>query len=141
MNANPFTDLRHAAHLSSGEAVVFEQPARRALVIGFRGTDLFNLGAVGDIQADASIFFGHASSRFDWAVECFDLLRSRYPRHSVTLTGHSLGGAMALYVGRKRAVDAVAFNPGMGVPWHLGWMQNWRSNRLATLRNMLGQAR
>jgi hypothetical protein len=50
-------------------------------------------------------------SRFDRAEQLYKSANEKYP--FVDLTGHSLGGSLADYIGRKFGENATIFNPGV----------------------------
>jgi hypothetical protein len=96
---------------STDNASTFIRPDGTA-IIAYRGTRPTNLD---DLNADASILAGqHRSNdthpRFIEAQNHYNFVKSKYD--FVDLTGHSLGGTLADYVGRTNDERAVVFNPG-----------------------------
>ena len=91
------------------------------VVIAFRGTDLSNpMTAIMNIMADAS-FVGNQTPTTDLVMETEDAASfvrqviTAYPNANITLTGHSLGGALAQLVGQAANLDTYTFNaPGAG---------------------------
>ncbi|AYR04604.1 putative lipase [Chrysochromulina parva virophage Larry] len=89
------------------------------VVIGFRGTDSTLMNLYDDI-ADVEIAAGlpetslpsYIPSRFKTGEDVFKQVQKAYPGYDMTLTGHSLGGSVARYVGDRNAVKAVVFNSG-----------------------------
>jgi hypothetical protein len=89
------------------------------VVIGFRGTDSSLMNLYDDI-ADVEIAAGlpetslpsYIPSRFKTGEDVFKQVQKAYPGYDMTLTGHSLGGSVARYVGDRNAVKAVVFNSG-----------------------------
>lgn len=51
--------------------------------------------------------------RFDRADDLFDATQKKYGKGNVGLTGHSLGGALAVMQGRRSNVRSISFNPGL----------------------------
>ncbi len=100
--------------LSDDHAVTVLTPTGNA-IIGYRGTDPWNIY---DIGADALILSGYHRekmnilpfTRFERASDHFTHVSNKYDVSSVT--GHSLGGSVSDFVGRKHDVNAYAFNPG-----------------------------
>lgn len=100
--------------LSDKNSVVLTD--RDSVVISYRGSDFSN---VGDIYTDANILIGRhrmpiPSQRFYEAEEKYLAAKTNYAG-DITLTGHSLGNTLALYVGRKHSVRSVGFNTGSSV--------------------------
>jgi len=99
--------------LSGKNAVVLKNGKK--VVISYRGTDLLNPG---DIFADAEILLGRdkvklfLNDRFDSANQLYEKVKQEYPESDITLTGHSLGSAQAIYVGTKNNIKSVSFNEG-----------------------------
>ena len=89
------------------------------VVIGFRGTDSSLMNIYDDI-ADLEIGAGlpetslpsYFPSRFKTGENVFKQVQKAYPGYDMTLTGHSLGGSVARYIGDRNAVKAVVFNAG-----------------------------
>lgn len=106
---------------SDDESVVYKHDhkddADRDITIAYRGTDVKNYK---DIFADMSILGGMIKSdlydnpmpRFQRALSKYDRVRTAYPDDIIQTTGHSLGGTMALLVGKKRDAHAYGFNVG-----------------------------
>jgi hypothetical protein len=99
--------------LSNKNAVVMNKGDD--IVISYRGTDLKNPS---DLLADAEILLGRdkikifLNDRFDEANELYTKVKNKYPKSDITLTGHSLGSAEAIYVGTKNNTKSVSFNEG-----------------------------
>jgi hypothetical protein len=96
---------------SNNNASTFIRPDGTA-ILAYRGTRPTNLD---DLNADASILAGQHRTdiphpRFVEAVNHYNYVKNKYPQ--LDLTGHSLGGMLADYVGRMNDEKAVVFNPG-----------------------------
>jgi len=96
---------------STNNASTFIRPDGTA-IIAYRGTRPTNFD---DINTDAAILAGqHRSNdphpRFVEAVNHYNYVKAKYD--NVDLTGHSLGGTLADYVGRMHDERSVVFNPG-----------------------------
>ena len=114
---------------SDDHAVTIVKPNGSA-VIAYRGTHVSLNDAMSDydLAADALILGGYhrngfvragvdfmtrafnQHTRFQRAEERYEDVKRMYPE--VTLTGHSLGGQLASYVGRKHGEKAIMFNKG-----------------------------
>ena len=100
---------------SSNNHVVYRNHHTNHTVVAFRGTDPSKSG---DLVADAHIAMGtqKLSKRFKEAEDTYKRLRSQLaPGSEITLTGHSLGGALANHVSKTFDEHATTFNPGAGV--------------------------
>ena len=96
---------------SNNNASTFIRPDGTA-IIAYRGTRPTNFD---DINTDAAILAGQHRTdtphpRFVEAVNHYNYVKTKYD--NVDLTGHSLGGTIADYVGRMHDEKAVVFNPG-----------------------------
>jgi len=96
---------------STDNASTFIRPDGTA-ILAYRGTRPTNLD---DLNTDAAILAGQHRTdilhpRFVEAVNQYDYVKAKY--NNVDLTGHSLGGTLADYVGRMNDEQAVVFNPG-----------------------------
>ena len=96
---------------STDNASTFIRPDGTA-ILAYRGTRPNNLD---DLNTDAAILAGQHRTdmphpRFVEAVNHYDYVKAKY--NNVDLTGHSLGGTLADYVGRMNDEQAVVFNPG-----------------------------
>lgn len=101
--------------LSSRYSTVYSNKNGRA-VIAYRGTVPHNLS---DLYADATDIFGSSrklvdSPRFAQADKLYTRTVAKYGKKNVQVTGHSLGGSQAMYVGRRHGVKGIAFEPGIG---------------------------
>tara|TARA_R110002012_G_C11556192_1_gene602949 strand:- start:73 stop:888 length:816 start_codon:yes stop_codon:yes gene_type:complete len=96
---------------STNNASTFIRPDGTT-IIAYRGTRPTNFD---DLNTDASILAGqhHTDTphpRFVEAQNHYDFVKSKYD--FVDLTGHSLGGTLAGYVGRQTGEHTVVFNAG-----------------------------
>jgi hypothetical protein len=96
---------------SNNNASTFIRPDGTA-ILAYRGTRPTNFD---DINTDAAILAGQHRTdlphpRFIEAVNHYNFVKDKY--NNVDLTGHSLGGTLADYVGRMNDEKAVVFNPG-----------------------------
>jgi len=91
-------------------------------ILAFRGTDPFGYDTKADLGADFNILIGAnrdnmdtnllQPTRFQHAEDKFNAVEQKYGKDNLMLSGHSLGGGIADYIGRKNSVDAVVFNAG-----------------------------
>ena len=99
--------------LSNKNATVLNNDNK--VVISYRGTDLKNPS---DLIADTEILLGrdkikiNLHDRFDEANNLYNKVKDEYPNSDITLTGHSLGSAEAIYVGTKNNTRSISFNEG-----------------------------
>jgi hypothetical protein len=102
------------SELSNDIAVTIIRPDGSAIV-AFRGTDP---SSAYDLTADALIAFGVQresgtaipGSRFERAENLYKSANDKYT--NVDLSGHSLGGTLAHYIGAKYGENFVTFNQG-----------------------------
>jgi hypothetical protein len=103
--------------LMDGPSALWSQPNSTTFVkdgkavISYRGTNITDMA---DLAADAAIAIGwnHMSGRFWEADRTYQAAVKKYGADNVEVTGHSLGGAEALYVARKYGAGGTVFNPG-----------------------------
>jgi hypothetical protein len=85
------------------------------VVIAFRGT-MFQASLIGmaNLNADYGFGSGNPTSELQQYCEAAALFVSQvqqyYNNANITLTGHSLGGALALMVGKASGISAIGFN-------------------------------
>ncbi len=65
-------------------------------------------------DSDLGMFFGQLSSQFPQALEFYDDVKEAYPGKKITVTGHSLGGALSSYVASNRNVRCDNINGATG---------------------------
>lgn len=84
------------------------------IVVAFRGTDL------GSLRDWATNFSITEPDQHKEAYAHVSNLRTKYPKARFTVTGHSLGGAIALNMSlRLKGVEAIAFNSSPRAFWGL----------------------
>jgi hypothetical protein len=85
-------------------------------VVAFRGTNITSAdigGSAGDVGADVMLGVGMNTSHFGQGEDFLAGLQAQGP---ITITGHSLGGAMAQIVGNRARLPFATFNaPGVAV--------------------------
>ena len=91
-------------------------------ILAFRGSDPFGYDTRADLGADLNILLGAnrdnmdtnllQPARFQHGEDKFNAVEQKYGKDNLMLTGHSLGGGIADYLGRKHSIDAVVFNAG-----------------------------
>jgi len=93
-------------------AAVYTHDKDDSIYITYNGTDFSNAD---DVKADGYIVAGEESKseHFQYADKLFKQVKAKYPDKDIHLTGHSLGGATAAYVGCKnKAASVTTFNRG-----------------------------
>jgi hypothetical protein len=105
--------------LTEPEYVTAVNEEQQKIVVAFRGTDS-SLTNISDDIADLEIAAGLAEtpilsyvpSRFKTGENIYKQVKEQYPDYELRLTGHSLGGTVARYIGDKYKEKAVVFSPG-----------------------------
>ena len=105
--------------LTEPEYVTAVNEEQQKIVVAFRGTDS-SLTNISDDIADLEIAAGLAEtpilsyvpSRFKTGENIYKQVKEQYPDYELNLTGHSLGGTVARYIGDKYKEKAVVFSPG-----------------------------
>ena len=82
-------------------AAAFESPEGE-IIIAYRGTQPETSE---DLLTDAAMVFGFLNKQFEQALEFYDDVKKENPSKNISLTGHSLGGALASYVAINRKVQ------------------------------------
>jgi esterase/lipase len=103
--------------LTEKEYLTAVNPQDKKVVIAFKGTDPKNIY---DDIADVEIGLGLAEtpilsyipSRFNTAENIYKEVKNKYPDYEINLTGHSLGGTTARYIGDRYNEKAVVFSAG-----------------------------
>ena len=110
----------------------FDEKTKK-ITISFKGTDS---GMVNDSKANEAIYNNGSSGnkQFEDALFFYKMIKKKYPQYDIQLTGHSLGGALAEYVGGVTGVKTYAFNPA-GVPTGLDGRKF--SNNITIVRSTL----
>jgi hypothetical protein len=105
--------------LTEPEYITAINEDEKKIVVAFRGTDS-TLTNIYDNIADLQIAFGLAEtpvlsyipSRFSTGEAIYNKVKKMYPDYQISLTGHSLGGSVAHYIGDKYNEKSVVFNAG-----------------------------
>lgn len=97
--------------LSDTKISVFYHPKQQRPVVVYRGT-----ADVQDVGDDRDVLLGMQSTnpRFQEALQRAERAEAKY-RASPRLYGHSLGGAKAIYVAKKKGYEAQVANPLLGL--------------------------
>ena len=107
--------------LSTLSTVVFEEEAAKLLIVACRGQWSRERGdpnGAGDpddtsLQMMEPTITGHP--RFAETRRIVLQLLAQFPAHRIALTGHSLGGAVAVALSEELGLPAVVFNPAAPV--------------------------
>lgn len=105
--------------LTEPEYVTAINEEQQKIVVAFRGTDS-SLTNISDDIADLEIAVGLAEtpilsyipSRFKTGENIYKQVKEQYPDYELNLTGFSLGGTVARYIGDRYKEKAVVFSPG-----------------------------
>ena len=99
-------------------AAAFLSPDKTQVIVAIRGTVLTpGLASLEDIAADASFLTSQATPALDAivsdAARFVATIQSEYKGATITVTGHSLGGAVAQLIGAESHLATESFNaPG-----------------------------
>ena len=92
------------------QAAVYQNTTTNEIVIAIAGTN-----GASDARDCADIVDGRKPPQFDIAQSLYEKVLEQHSGSSISLTGHSLGGACASYIATQYNVDATTFNaPGIG---------------------------
>lgn len=89
--------------LSSLQFDIWENTASLETIIAFKGTDEFADWPAGNFGVGVSIPYKSAK-------KMVNIYRKKFPNRQVSLTGHSLGGGLALSVSVWEGLEATVFN-------------------------------
>ena len=104
--------------LSQKSRTVFYNKARNKAVIAYKGTTPSLNPIHSDLAADLGILANvpkYLIGRFRGAEKVYNQTKKKYGKDNIEVTGHSLGGSQALYIGRKYGAKGTAFEPGVGL--------------------------
>lgn len=98
---SPYWTVKQTFHQNNGlDAVLFETKnnfpflkGEKIQVLAFAGT---NIGQGGDLKADIALAFGNESNQSEAAKELINSFRNSKEYTNLYITGHSLGGYLAL---------------------------------------------
>ena len=133
-NSAPTTDGTSAAYTflsndcllgctAGSRAAAYISPDGSQIIVSIRGTNLgsgnYAIAALKDLLADGSFVTDTATSGLEQetaaAAAFLRQIESQYPNATITLTGHSLGGAIAQALAEYSGLTADTFNaPGVG---------------------------
>jgi len=103
-------DYEYQAHHSGIGHAVYRNNKTNKNILAFKGTS-----RAADIVPDIHIAAGtqDSNNKFSKAHELYHSLKGQYhPEATWETTGHSLGGAKAMYVAQQNGLHSYAFNPG-----------------------------
>ena len=105
--------------LTDPEYVTAINEEQQKIVVAFRGTDstLTNItDDIADIEIAAGLaetpILSYVPSRFRTGENVYKQVKEQYPDYEISLTGHSLGGTVARYIGDRYSEKAVVFSAG-----------------------------
>lgn len=92
------------------DAVIYKNINSNEFVVAVAGTDITSHDAINDLKLSN----GTQTSSSGRLLEIVEELQKENPNNTITLTGHSLGGADANFVANSLKLDAVTFDqPGL----------------------------
>lgn len=94
--------------LSDGYAEIHHDALANTKVIVFRGTKVLSLK---DIATNLVQFSNVLPERYRWADDLVAHVHAESRGHRLLITGHSLGGGLAMYAGLRHQARTVVFNP------------------------------
>ena len=103
--------------LSNDDVTTYVDPATGKVIQSYRGTDLKHpKRGWKDFQADIGELTGYVrkTTRFKEARRMAQAAADKYGKDNVSVTGHSLGGAIANDVSSSIGLQAYSFNPLVG---------------------------
>lgn len=104
--------------LSQKSRTVFYNASTKKAVIAYKGTTPSLNPIHSDLAADIGILANvpkYMIGRFRGAEKVYNQTKKKYGKDNIEVTGHSLGGSQALYIGRKYGAKGTAFEPGLGL--------------------------
>ena len=99
-------------------SVVFKEHKNKPndVIISYRGSSNKEDAVVDVVQiapgAPIEKLTGIATGRFKESQDKYDLVKQQFPDANITLTGHSLGGSLAYFIGKSNDVKSYIFNAG-----------------------------
>lgn len=93
---------------SDGYAEIHFDEIGDGIVIVFRGTKILSIK---DISTNVEQFSNILPERYKWADNLVSRVRSENKDSRIIVTGHSLGGGLAMYTGVREMLETVVFNP------------------------------
>lgn len=101
--------------LNGFDAATFHKPGTNETIVAFRGTEATkeNFDPF-DVITDAGSVLSPGSGLTQWqyydALNYYTEMQGKYPNEKISVTGHSLGGSLAMYVGDVTGATTVTFN-------------------------------
>jgi hypothetical protein len=99
--------------LTTNDASTFRNRITQEVVVAIRGTDFSN---VNDVLTDVAIVGGVVTwtPRYSVIKNIVSKAIQKYGRKNITLTGHSLGGKLAIEAGNEFGLPVYVFNAATG---------------------------
>lgn len=106
-------DVTYIEGLSTANYAIYKNETTRTIIIAFRGTSNYR-----DVLTDATLTAGYTTDqRFTDSRNIYETIKANlfYNSWTVETTGHSLGGALGLYLNNLYGIKADVFDPAIGV--------------------------
>jgi len=92
------------------KAALFQNSDSGAYMLAFAGTDAPGNGLIKDLEASGLQIAGMRSPQFEEAASLAVAVMRKVGSGNLTLTGHSLGGGLAIFAALSWKLNAITFN-------------------------------
>ena len=101
--------FNYVSNESDEEKALYKNDETKQIIIAFRGSKVMK-----DLKTDLKLALGgiRKTERYASSKDYVDKIKTLYPDYTITLTGHSLGGTLAIQMSKDFGDKAVVFNAG-----------------------------